>query len=70
MHHENYRSALKERTNLRTILTSGVVALIGIGLLVLADYDRIWGANNTNASLPSMIRDVGGLLIASVAVAL
>ena len=69
MYLKKYRSVLKERTNLRTILTSSVVGLIGIGLLFLADDAGIWGINNTNSSWPSVIRDIGGLLVASVAVA-
>jgi hypothetical protein len=70
MHPARYRSVLKERTNLRTVLVASIVALIGVGMLVLADNNGIWGMNNTNASFPSVIRDVGGLLVASVAVAL
>lgn len=61
------RKYLKERTTLRIWLTSLIVAIFGCGLLIVAELNRIWIGYE---SIQSVVRDMGSLLIASVAIAL
>lgn len=55
----------KQITNLKTFLPSIVLGVIGIALLVLSDF-LDW---RDKLSWQSLVRDIGSLLIASVAVA-
>lgn len=57
----------RERTNLWTILITIIILLVGITLLFLADN---WGWLISNPSFQSIARELGGLLIASVALSL
>ena len=62
-----YREKIfKDRTNLRAILTAVITTFIGVTLLVLSEY---WGFLVANPSAQTVIRDLGSLIIASVAVA-
>lgn len=56
-----------ERTNLRTILTAIFTAVLGVCLLYLAAN---WTYLTQYPSIQSVIRELGGLVIASIALAL
>lgn len=56
-----------ERTNLRTSLISGIAAVIGIVLIVLAE-NVTW--LKIRPGYQTVVRELGGLLFASVAIAL
>lgn len=58
---------LRERTTLRTWLTAIVVTALGILMLFLAEFKVLWASNQ---SIQSILRDIGSLLIASVAISL
>lgn len=60
---------LIERTTLRTWLTSVIVAIFGILLLVCSEVQSWWMWIG-GQSLQSVVRDIGSLLIASVAITL
>jgi hypothetical protein len=56
---------LVERTTLRTWFVAVLVAVLGISLLLFAETKGIW---NGLESVQSVIRDIGSLMLASVAV--
>jgi hypothetical protein len=65
---ENIASLHKERTSLRTFVAALVVLLAGIALLGITNG---WGWLTTNhRTISAVLRDVGALMVASVAVTL
>jgi len=56
-----------QTTLLITLLTSLIIAIVGSALLFVASIDSLWSANNVWRALP---RDLGSLLVVSVALAL
>lgn len=58
---------LVERTTLRTWLVAILVAFLGISLLVFAEMKGVW---NGLESVQSVVRDIGSLMLASIAVTL
>ena len=58
---------LKERTTLRTWFIAVLVAVLGISLLILAEIDGLW---NGLGSVQNVVRDIGSLMLASIAVTL
>lgn len=58
---------LVERTTLRTWFVTVLVAVLGISLLLFAEMGGIWSGLE---SLQSVTRDIGSLMLASVAVSL
>ncbi len=58
---------LKERTTLRTWFLAMIAAVLGIILLVLANVNNLW---HGLGSVQSVIRDIGSLMVASVAISL
>lgn len=63
----NRLALLRERTDAKTLLTALVAACLGMLLLWLADA---WSFLTANAALQSVVRNVGGLLVAAVALGL
>lgn len=67
------REYLVERTTLRTSLTALIVAIIGVLLLVIAEINALWmwiGVESIQNIVQSVLKDVGSLLLASVAISL
>lgn len=58
---------LRERTTLRTWFIAVLVAALGMSLLLFAEMQGIW---NGLESIQSVVRDIGSLMLASVAVTL
>ena len=63
----NRRSLLTERTTLRTVLVALGVVIVGVALLYLSALKGLWTGRE---SVQSVVRDIGGLLVATVAVTL
>jgi len=58
---------IKERTTLRTWFTVTLVGVLGITLLTLAEISSLWMGYQ---SVQSVVRDIGSLMLASIAVSL
>jgi len=67
MHRVKERSLFAERTTIRTVLTAVAGAMLGLALLYAAAINNLW---TDLQPLQGVLRDVGSLLVASVALSL